>query len=136
MNDAARSAIYARYSSEKQNSLTIDQQIRKCREYADRHGLCVLDGHVYTDEAISGATDDRAGLQRLLSVAQLEPRPFDVILVDDTSRLSRKLLDSLRIFEQLQFTGIRVVFVGRESTRATSRPSSSSACTESWIRST
>jgi site-specific DNA recombinase len=113
VNEKERCAVYARFSSEKQNRLTIDQQIRKCREYADRHGLRVLDAHVYADEAISGATDDRAGLQRLLSAAHEKPRPFDVILVDDTSRLSRKLADSLRIFEQLQFARIRVVFVAQ-----------------------
>jgi DNA invertase Pin-like site-specific DNA recombinase len=98
---------------EKQNSLTIDQQIRKCREYADRHGLVVLDQHIYADEAICGDTDNRAGLQRLLAEAQRKPKPFDVILVDDTSRLSRKLADSMRIFEQLQFARIRVVFVAQ-----------------------
>ncbi len=113
MNEANRCAIYARFSSEKQNRLTIDQQIRKCREYADRHGLLVLDDHIYADEAISGATDDRAGLQRLLSEAQRKAKPFDAILVDDTSRLSRKLADSLRIFEQLQFARVRVVFVAQ-----------------------
>jgi site-specific DNA recombinase len=113
VNHSARSAIYARYSSEKQNSLTIDQQIRKCREHADRSGLRIEEEHVYADQAISGATDDRGGLQRLLSAAKSVPRPFDVILVDDTSRLSRKLVDSLRIFELLQFAGVRVVFVAQ-----------------------
>ena len=38
---------------------------------------------------------------------------FDVILVDDTSRLSRRLADSLRIFEQMQSLGIRIVFVAQ-----------------------
>jgi site-specific DNA recombinase len=33
--------------------------------------------------------------------------------MDDTSRLSRKLADSLRIFEQLQFAGVRLVFVSQ-----------------------
>jgi len=50
------------------------------------------------------------GLERLLSIAKQKPQIFEVILVDDTSRLSRKLVDSLRIFEQLQFARIRVVF--------------------------
>ena len=79
-----RCAIYARFSSEKQNALSIDQQIRKCREYADRHKLRVLNSQVYSDEAISGATDDRGGLQRLLAAAKRKPRIFDAILVDDT----------------------------------------------------
>jgi DNA invertase Pin-like site-specific DNA recombinase len=113
VNETTRCAIYARYSSEKQNSLTIDQQIRKCREYADRNGLRLLSDHVYADEAISGATDDRAGLQRLFTVAKQHPRRFDVILVDDTSRLSRRLADSLHIHEELQFAGVRVIFVAQ-----------------------
>lgn len=38
---------------------------------------------------------------------------LDVILVDDTSRLSRKLADSLRIFDQLRFAGVRLIFVSQ-----------------------
>jgi site-specific DNA recombinase len=110
---SSRCAIYARYSSEKQNPLSPDQQIRKCREYAGRNGLHVLTDFIFADEAISGASDDRAALQRLLSLAKHQPRQFDVILVDDTSRLSRKLVDALRIFEQLQFAGVRVIFVAQ-----------------------
>ena len=43
----------------------------------------------------------------------MKPRPFDVILVDDTSRLSRKTSDMLRMKEQLDFAGIRVIFVSQ-----------------------
>jgi site-specific DNA recombinase len=111
VSESVRCAIYARFSSEKQNALSIDQQIRKCREYAGREGLRVLDEYIFTDSAISGATDDRAGLQRLLAAAQTKPRLFDVILVDDTSRLSRKLIDGLRIFEELKFAGVGAIFV-------------------------
>lgn len=106
-------AVYARYSDERQNPFSIDQQIRKCREYADRHGIRVLDEHVYADEAITGATEDRAGLRRLLDVAHEKPPPFDVVLVDDTSRLSRDLAHSLEIVKRMKFAGIRVVFVSQ-----------------------
>ena len=44
-----RCAIYARFSSEKQNALSIDQQIRKCREHAIRESLNVLDECIFTD---------------------------------------------------------------------------------------
>jgi len=108
-----RCAIYARFSSEKQNALSIEQQIRKSREYADRQNLRVLDEHIYTDQAISGATDDRAGLRRLLNSARQKPQAFDIVLADDASRVSRRLSDSLRIFEQLQFAGIRVIYVAQ-----------------------
>ncbi len=113
MTENARCAVYARYSDEKQNSLTIDQQVRKCQEFAGSHDLRVLDAHIYADEAISGATDDRAGLRRLLSAARQRPRPFDVVLVDDTSRMSRDLEHSLGIMKQLKFAGVRVVFVSQ-----------------------
>ena len=93
-----RCAIYARYSTDKQNPLSIDDQVRKCREFAQRQGWDVLDGRIYCDEAITGASDERTGLQRLLDAATSSSHPFDAILVDDTSRLSRKLADSLRIF--------------------------------------
>jgi site-specific DNA recombinase len=76
----ARCAIYAGYPSSKQNCLSIEQQIRKCRELAARQGLVVLDGYIYADEAVSGATDDRKGLRRLLAAVKETPRPFDVVL--------------------------------------------------------
>jgi site-specific DNA recombinase len=113
VTEPARCAIYARFSSEKQNAFSIDQQIRKCREHADRIGLRVLDEFIFTDHAVSGATGDRAGLQQLLTRAKEKPPAFNVILVDDTSRLSRKLSDALRIKERLDFAGIRVVFVSQ-----------------------
>ena len=80
---AARCAVYARYSSEKQNPLTVDQQIRKCREHAQRNGWLILEDHLYADEAVSGASTDRAALQRLLSAVAGPSIPFDCILIDD-----------------------------------------------------
>jgi site-specific DNA recombinase len=108
-----RCAIYARYSTDKQNPLSIDDQVRKCREFAARNGWEVLDAHIYADEAICGATDDRSGLKNLLEAATAAAHPIDVILVDDTSRLSRRLADSLRIFDQLRFSGVRLIFVSQ-----------------------
>ena len=52
-------------------------------------------------------------MQRLLEAATSNTHPFGAVLVDDTSRLSRKLADSLRIFEQLRFAGVRLVFVSQ-----------------------
>jgi len=41
-----RYAIYARYSTDKQNPLFIDAQIRKCREFVARNRWEVLDAHI------------------------------------------------------------------------------------------
>jgi DNA invertase Pin-like site-specific DNA recombinase len=110
---ALRCAVYARFSSEKQSPLSIEDQVRKCREYAQPRGWSVLDSHVYSDEAISGATDDRFGLRRLLAAASSQEKPFDVVLCDDTSRISRSLKDSFTIHDELRFADIRLVFVSQ-----------------------
>ncbi len=108
-----RCAAYARFSSDRQSPASIVDQVRKCRDYAERQGWQILDQHIYTDEAVSGATDDREGLRRLLEAATSSERPFDAILIDDTSRLSRKMSDSLRITEELRFAGVRLIFVSQ-----------------------
>jgi DNA invertase Pin-like site-specific DNA recombinase len=108
-----RCAIYARYSSDRQSTASIADQIRKCREYAARQGWVVLENHIYSDEAISGTSLERDGLRRLVSAATSKGRPFDCVLVDDTSRLSRKLADALNLYEHLRFADIRLVFVSQ-----------------------
>ena len=113
MSPVLRCAVYARFSSEKQSPLSIDDQVRKCREYAEQRGWSVLDSHIYSDEAISGATDDRFGLRRMLAAATSKEKPFDVVLVDDTSRISRTLKDSFTIHDELRFAGVRLVFVSQ-----------------------
>lgn len=51
--------------------------------------------------------------ESLIEAATSGSHPFAAVLVDDTSRLSRKLADSLRIFEQLRFAGVRIGFVSQ-----------------------
>jgi DNA invertase Pin-like site-specific DNA recombinase len=87
--------------------------VRKCRDYATQRDWSVLDPNIYRDEAISGATDDRFGLRRMLAAATSREKPFDVVLVDDTSRLSRTLKDSFTIHDELRFAGVRLIFVSQ-----------------------
>lgn len=108
-----RTAFYARYSSDRQSPASIQDQLRKCREFPKKKNSEGQDEHVYTDEALSGAGADRPGLVRLLEAAGQHPRPFDVVLVDDTSRLSRNIGDSARVVENLRFAGIRVIAVSQ-----------------------
>jgi len=106
-------AIYARVSTDKQSQLSTTDQIRKCREWAAVHGFIVNDEHIYADEAVSGVGIDRAALGRMMAAATSAAHPFDAILVDDTSRLSRSMKDSLGIREQLNFAGVRQVAVSQ-----------------------
>ena len=58
-----RFAIYARFSSDRQNEASIEDQLRVCRAYADRIGGTVVAN--YEDRASSGAhTAERHGYQR------------------------------------------------------------------------
>ncbi len=102
-------AIYARYSSENQRPESIEDQVRACRTHAAKTRLVVLEDHVYTDHAKSGANPDRPGLTALREAAQ--QHSFDVVLVDDLSRLARDNALMLLVLNDLQYAGVRVVSV-------------------------
>ena len=108
-----RCAAYARYSSDRQSPSSIDDQLRKCREYAERQGWEIVDRHIFIDEAMSGSGGDRPGFVRLREAASSLPKPFDIVLVDDTSRLSRNQGETARICEELTFAGVRIVAVSQ-----------------------
>jgi DNA invertase Pin-like site-specific DNA recombinase len=111
---SVRVACYAPYSSDLQRETSIEDQLAVARRYAEERGWKVLKDHIYTDAAVSGASiNGRAGVQRLLSAAAQQPRPFDVVLVDDSSRISRDIPDAIRVMQQLKFHGIRVIYVSQ-----------------------
>jgi DNA invertase Pin-like site-specific DNA recombinase len=62
-----RVGIYARHSSDNQRDASIADQIRVCRQFAERQGWQVL--REYSDHAISGATLLRPGFQTLMREA-------------------------------------------------------------------
>ncbi|PPC99457.1 MAG: resolvase [Hyphomicrobium sp.] len=98
-------AIYARYSSDQQRDASIEDQVRLCRERAEREGWQVAG--VYTDHAISGASLIRPGIQQLLQDAQ--GGRFEVILAEAMDRLSRDQADIAGIFKRLRFAGVAMI---------------------------
>lgn len=100
-----RVAAYARYSSDSQRDASLEDQLRNCRAYADRMGW--PEPVAYTDAAISGARNDRPGYLTLLADASR----FDVILVDDLSRLSRDSVEATKATRRMTFAGVRVIGV-------------------------
>jgi site-specific DNA recombinase len=108
-----RVAAYARYSTDRQNPLSTEDQLAKCREYARERGWLYSQEHVYADSEVSGATLDRPGLRLLLAAAESKPRPFDVLLLEDASRLSRKQADVLNLCERLIFAGVQIHFISQ-----------------------
>lgn len=104
-----RAAIYCRYSSHNQRDQSIEDQIANCRRFAARMGLSIQERHIYIDKAISGSRHDRKGLAAMMEAA--EAGEFDILLVDDLSRLSRENLHMLSTLAQLQYSDIRTISV-------------------------
>jgi site-specific DNA recombinase len=125
MNATVRCAIYARYSSDLQRLTSIEDQLRRCREYAAQQGWTVVEEFVRCDEARSAATlAGREALQSLLAASKSSPPPFDCLMVDDTSRLARYLPDVLKMNDSLQYIGVFIYAVAQrlDCREKTSRP--------------
>ena len=102
-----RVAIYARFSTEGQREASLDDQTRNCERHADREGWHVVAR--FTDRAISGTKRDRPGYQAMLAAAKR--REFDVLVVDDLSRLSRDEIELKQTVRRFRFAGLRIVSV-------------------------
>ena len=59
-----RTAIYARYSSDKQRDASIEDQVHNCRARIEAEGWQLVNS--FSDRAMSGATTPRPGYQKLL----------------------------------------------------------------------
>ncbi|WP_142850896.1 recombinase family protein [Telmatospirillum sp. J64-1] len=104
-----RCVIYARYSSDHQSERSIDDQVRLCREYAERQGWSVID--VYADYAISGShLNSRPRALQLLEDAKA--KRFDLVLTEALDRLSRSQRDIADIYERIRFAGASLYTVG------------------------
>lgn len=99
--------IYARFSTKNQDPRSIEDQQRNCTRYAQDEGLtCIL---VLKDEGISGAGDNRPGLDQLRALARKKPAFFKHIIIDDSSRLSRDNIDAQTlVFREFKAAGIVV----------------------------
>ena len=99
-----RCAIYARFSSQMQREASIEDQVRLCRERAERESWHVVE--VFTDRAISGASMLREGLQSLLEGAQTGK--FDIVVSEALDRLSRDQADVASLYKRLTFAGVLI----------------------------
>lgn len=95
--------IYARFSCSKQSEMSIDDQIRVCREWCDRNGYAVV--ATYSDYAISGRTDERPDFQRMIANAG----EAEVVVVYMMDRFSRDEYDAPVYKKRLRDHGARVV---------------------------
>lgn len=97
-----RCAIYARFSTDKQDLLSIETRLMICRRDIVREGWQEV--ACFTDAAKSAATLHRPGMGGLL--AALEVGGIDIVYADAMDRLSRSQADIAMLFERLRFRGI------------------------------
>ncbi len=113
-----KAAIYARYSSDKQRETSIDDQIRRCQELAQRHNLDVPHELIFFDEALSGTDKHihkREGYKALM--AAWDAGLFTMLILDEVSRLARDGRELAQLKYRLQTTPVRLITTDGIDTR-------------------
>jgi site-specific DNA recombinase len=109
-----KTVTYARFSSDAQNASSIEDQERNCLRRAETEGWQVIAR--YADAAMTGSNNLRPDYLRML--ADAKAKAFDVLIVDDLSRLTRDSVEQERTIRALEFAGVRLLAVsdGYDST--------------------
>lgn len=103
-------AAYARFSTNRQKKISIDDQLLVCGDLAEQVGGEIDPELIFVDKAVSGGVkgkDKCHGLNALLKV--ISNRDADVLVVDEVSRIARRA-GQLGYFEELvEESGIRFI---------------------------
>lgn len=94
-------ASYARYSSDLQDSRSITDQQRKCRERAASVELTIDPSLEFYDEAVSGAKHHRAGFEALMAAARRGE--IKVVIFENLSRLARDVGLTINTLKELVY---------------------------------
>ena len=85
---------YVRVSTDKQEELSPDSQIREIKEYAARNNMLI--SKIYVEEhGISGKNaSKRPAFQKMIAACKEKSHPYDVVLVWKFSRFARNIDES------------------------------------------
>lgn len=100
-----RAAIYARYSTDNQSPMSIEDQIDLCQAFAAREQLTVCVIH-YDRARSGGSMIGRDGLDQVMRAA--EAGTIDCVVVESLDRLSRDIADLATIYKKLKFLNIPI----------------------------
>ncbi len=109
MKRKERAAGYPRVSDENlKDSPTLDSQEKAIREYIEKHGYDFEEKHMYPEAmtAYIKLYHERSVFMEMISAAKR--REFDVLVVTEFSRLSRRQIEQAIIIDMLNKYGIRV----------------------------
>ncbi len=106
-----RAVLYARVSSDdtRRDGRNLAGQLDMCREHAEKRGWQVVAELAEDDRGASGASLELPQLNRALEMAR--SGQFDVVIVREIDRFSRRLAKQLIIEEELKRYGVRIEYV-------------------------
>jgi DNA invertase Pin-like site-specific DNA recombinase len=101
-----RAVIYCRVSTTTGQS--VEMQLRDLRQLAGQRGFEIVGE--YCDEGVSGSSDSRPQLDRMLADAQRGK--FQTILISRLDRLGRSLQNLVRLFENFRSWNVALISFG------------------------
>ncbi len=119
-------AINARKSTEQngvdEDEKSVTRQNDPAKAYAAAKGWAVAEEYLYTDDGISGAEFvKRPGFARLMNALKPTP-PFQVLVMNEKSRLGREQIETGYALKQIPDAGVRVFFYLEDRERVLDTP--------------
>lgn len=109
-----KAAVYCRKSNDDDRSeenKSITRQRDRATAYAQAKGWSVDPEHAFEDDGISGAEfDRRPGLLRMLGAIVQKPRPFDVVVMSELSRLGRDMVNNAVVIGKIRDAGVQIFY--------------------------
>lgn len=103
--ETVNAVIYARYSSHAQRDVSIEQQIKACRLFADHGGINIVD--IYEDRALTGTSDKRPAFQKMIKDSK--HADWSYVIVYTLDRFARDRYDSAVYKRQLKNNNVKVL---------------------------
>ena len=105
-------AIYIRVSTDKQEELSPDAQLRLLLDYAKKDSIDVPKEYIFQDNGISGRkANKRPAFQNMIALAKSKEHPIDTIIVWKFSRFARNQEESIVYKSLLKKNNVDVVSV-------------------------
>lgn len=110
-------AIYIRVSTDKQEELSPDAQLRLLKEYAERNNIVIPSEYIFQDNGISGRkADKRPEFQNMIAMAKSKEHPIDCIIVWKFSRFARNQEESILYKSLLKKNNVEVLSISENTT--------------------
>lgn len=97
--------ILTRFSTDRQNETSTEDQIEICTQWCQRNNINILE--VFSDEAVSGMKQTRSGYEDMMTA--LRSGYGDMVVIYDQSRMFRKMTSWFAFRDELEAIGVTVI---------------------------